>query len=664
MTVSSSKKRVHGLEPPLRRVLAVDAGTRCIRLLLMESHFGKLRVLRQDVLDLQQEGLVATEELQAHLQKTLAQWGRPPIALVLPQAVAVSQIVDLTPVPDEEARKHIEDETIKLAGVSESALVYDFVRVAPQVDGRQSFWVTFCQESEIQNRISQLGLDRDDFREITTAANALLTVWQIRYQVRGIRCQVRGAGCQVLTPDTLHLTPDTSHLIPSNAVLVHSGAQGTTVVVIREGTGVFAASFPMGGDFFTRAVARLKRCSNEAAEAAKLSSNLLAGAQALPGFPEIVDGWAAELKRQLAEWRNSRPQTAGAPAQFVLIASGGTFEQPGLLEYLAPWSRGVGTTLGLVSLTPRGEPATAGLTFQRWPTDDTAETLLPAMGFEIALGAGLQALGLSPQPVSLLPANRRAVWRQRLGRQRLEFANAVLLLVCLLVLGFGLWRKVSLIQRKQELLAKVQAGLETVQANSALTGDLLNSYKTMRPVFEQQQSTVDTLQSLALLQQARSNGAPWLVLVADQQSYFSHPPTFSLSVSNKPAGPTLELDGGRYRESTNSAPARPGLIAELCIPDTAEGARHTLGLMVSSLKRSPTFARVDLLSEDLRRSLANTNVLVRDRHFALALDFATTEFQAPPASRRPRTGTSGRSVLRSATPARTVEDAAGPQPNP
>jgi hypothetical protein len=249
--------------------------------------------------------------------------------------------------------------------------------------------------------------------------------------------------------------------------------------------------------------------------------------------------------------------------------------------------------------------------------------------------------------------------------QRLEFANAVLLLLCFLVLGFGLWRKVSLIQRKQELLAKVQAGLETVQANSTLTGDLLNSYETLRPVFDRQQNTVDTLESLALLQQARSNGAPWFVLVADQQTYFSHPPTLSLAATNKPAGPGLEFEvAPRYRESTNPTPARPGLIAELCIPDSAEGARQTLGLMVSSLKRSPAFARVDLLSEDLRRSLANTNVLIRDRHFALALDFATTDFQTPLPGRRTRTSTPGRPAFRSAFPSRTIEDSAGAQPNP
>src|SRR5437870_5481297 len=34
-----------GFEPPIGRVLAVDAGSRCIRLLLLESRFGKLGVL-------------------------------------------------------------------------------------------------------------------------------------------------------------------------------------------------------------------------------------------------------------------------------------------------------------------------------------------------------------------------------------------------------------------------------------------------------------------------------------------------------------------------------------------------------------------------------------------------------------------------------------------
>jgi len=64
------------------------------------------------------------------------------------------------------------------------------------------------------------------------------------------------------------------------------------------------------------------------------------------------------------------------------------------------------------------------------------------------------------------------------------------------------------------------------------------------------------------------------------------------------------------------------------VPASADAARSTLSLVVNSLKQAPVFERVDLLSEDLRRSLADPKVILPERHFALALDFAATEFQA------------------------------------
>lgn len=586
VTPAPSILKPRGLEPPIRRVLAVDAGSRCIRLLLLESHFGKLHVLRQEALDLQEEGLVSADELKAHMQATVAEWGRPPLALALPQQIAVSQIVDLPPVPDAEARQLIEAETIKLGGVSESVMVYDFTRVPMLAENRQSFWVTFCQEGEIQSRIAQLGLDDQEFREITTAANALLTAWHAARPGK------------------------------RDAVLVHAGAQNTTLVVIRKGVGVFAASYPMAGDFFTRAIARLLHSTPQAAEGLKHSTNLLAGEKALTGFAEVIDGWAAELKRQLSEWRGQTFDLAGD-----FIATGGAFEQPGLRDYLARHS---------------------GLKFQPWPTSNVPAALLPAPGFEIALGAALQALGQGPQPASLLPANRRLAWKKHLSRQRLEFLNALLLAGCFVTLALGIWQKLTLIQTKQALTNKVQAGLGVVQTNSALTHDLMKGYDELRPLFERQQGTMDTLQSLALLQSARSNRTLWCVLIADQQSYFAAPPT--LAGTNKaPAGAAEGDFAARRRDATNASPARPGLIAELCVPEDADAARSTLSLVVNSLKKAPVFGRVDLLSEDLRRSLADPKVILPERHFALTLDFATTEFQAvaarksrpPPAGRPP-----------------------------
>src|SRR5664279_4388322 len=252
------------MRPPVRRVLALDAGSRCIKLLLAESDFGRLRIVKEELIDLQAEGLVSADETKAHLQASLDQWGRPPLALVLPQHLSISQVIDLPLAPESEVEKLIQDETIKLGGVSESWIVYDFVRTETAAKGRQQFWVTLSQEGEIRERILRLGVEQEDLCDVTTTANALIAAYR--------------ATCP----------------LSSRAILVHLGAQTTVVVVLLAGQGVFATSFQMGGDFFTRSLARLRNCSEETAESMKRAHNLLAGPEADPELAGVVDGWVAE----------------------------------------------------------------------------------------------------------------------------------------------------------------------------------------------------------------------------------------------------------------------------------------------------------------------------------------------------------------------------------
>ena len=72
----------------------------------------------------------------------------------------------------------------------------------------------------------------------------------------------------------------------------------------------------------------------------------------------------------------------------------------------------------------------------------------------------------------------------------------------------------------------------------------------------------------------------------------------------------------------------------MSIAEDAEAARVALSQLVNQIKEQKVFGRVDLLSEDLRRNLALPAVIVPDRHFALALDFAVTELQQPAPARR------------------------------
>ena len=601
--------RTDRLQPPVRRVLAVDAGSRGLRLALVKSSFGRVEILREESFDLHEEGLVAAGELKSHLQKIRAECGDPPIALTLAQHLSISQTIDLPKSPESEIRKLIEDETVKLTGVSDSPIVHDFVSVGSPVPDRQQFWVTFCKQGDIEERIRQLGLDQDDLCEVTTTASALAVAF-------------RAAAPQV-----------------SQAILVHLGAQSTIVVVLSGGQAVFATSFPVGGDSFARAIAKARQCSFEEADALRRNSKLLSGEAGLPQLVELVDGWAAELKRQINECFAIRRDKAELSA-FTLVASGTAFSQPDLLEYLK---------------------SRDGMYLHAWPVGAG----LPSPSFEIAYGTALQALGLASQSVSLLPVARRAAWRRRLTTQLIEYANIGLLLVGFLALVFGVWHKINVLQRREMLLVKAQAALESLQSNQALTSVLLSEYERLRPLLERQQNTTDTLETLALLQQSRSNRSFWYVLMADQQSYFSVPATNRPGRTNTAAAPSSR-DTELLSAATgpDGSPAKPGLIAELCVPEDSEGARRVLSQVVNDLKERPLFNKVDLLSDDLRRSLADPKVMVPDRHYSLSLDFAATEFSPPAAARRPRFseagGTSTKSGRRAAADGSEPADTAGP----
>ena len=184
----------------------------------------------------------------------------------------------------------------------------------------------------------------------------------------------------------------------------------------------------------------------------------------------------------------------------------------------------------------------------------------------------MQALGYSPQPVSLLPDDYRLNWQKRLNRQRLDVASAVLALVCLLLLAIGTWQKLALIHRKEALLAKVQAGQDALEANDALTADLLAEYENLRPVLAAQQKTTATLNTLALLEQSRTNRDFWYVLVADQTSYFHQAPaplntnrpvkTNLLGSVIEPLRPPAPALAASPAPLSEVASAKPGMIAE------------------------------------------------------------------------------------------------------
>src|SRR5689334_11499473 len=95
MNRSSSRSAFGKVRAPVRQVLAVDGGSRGFKLLLAESDFGRVRILKEELLDLQAEGLVSPEELRTHIEGFRERSGHPPVALLVPEHLSTSQIIDL-----------------------------------------------------------------------------------------------------------------------------------------------------------------------------------------------------------------------------------------------------------------------------------------------------------------------------------------------------------------------------------------------------------------------------------------------------------------------------------------------------------------------------------------------------------------------------------------
>jgi hypothetical protein len=157
-----------------------------------------------------------------------------------------------------------------------------------------------------------------------------------------------------------------------------------------------------------------------------------------------------------------------------------------------------------------------------------------------------------------------------------------------------------------------------------ITREIARDYERMRPVLERQKYTVDALQVLSLLQQARSNRNFSFVLFADQQSYFSSAPfpftNAAPALTNEPAAADLPAPPG-------ASGSKYGFVAELFLPEEGESSRRTLTYLVDSLKQSPLLRKVDSMPAYRQRILVDPKLANPEHHFALEMELAENRYQ-------------------------------------
>jgi Tfp pilus assembly PilM family ATPase len=577
-----------------QQLVVIDPGSRCLKLLVLESMLGRARLVHRQSIDLQEEGLLEPEELRQHLETLMPKLGRHSLALVLPQHRCIAQLIEVPVANAPEANKLVEAEAMRLSGLPESAMLYDSVRLKPFGKYQHPCWLTFCRAAEVFEQLNRFARPTAEGAEAAAAGGLA----EMATTAQGLL-----AASQVIRPK------------PANAVLVDLGASNTVVAILVHGQGVFATSFPLGANQFTEALAGLQNCPLEEAETLKRSRNLLAGEHAVAGFGKVVEKWHGELRQAIAEWLEDNPELELSLAALPVYLCGGGALQAGLLDFLNSLSQ---------------------LRFVAWPGGLDEDGDSPMEQYWVAYGVGLQALGKHPRPVSLLPAGLSAARRRERFWQRLQLANVLLLLAVFLLLALGTWQKAALLSRKNKLIAQTQAALSTARSLEVLSRRLNAEYEQVRPILRRQQQTAETLQTLAALQAVRTNRLFWFVLFADQASYFAGPAL--------PLAATNQTNVALALAPTEATPPRREFIAELCIPQEGDEMRRILSQVVTELGRQPLFARVDVLPQERRRSLVDPKVLITNRFFAVAMELGgqaappplPPALKPPPPGREPR----------------------------
>ena len=99
------------------RLVAVDHGSRSVKMLLVEAEGAAIKVVGHKSVDLLEEGLLAEEEIQRQVASLLEAWAEWPVAVTLPAHLSFAQVLDLPAGGESDIPKVIEEQTGRLRGL-------------------------------------------------------------------------------------------------------------------------------------------------------------------------------------------------------------------------------------------------------------------------------------------------------------------------------------------------------------------------------------------------------------------------------------------------------------------------------------------------------------------------------------------------------------------
>ena len=545
-----------------RARLAVEAGERGARILLVRRVGRRIRLQRVLTADLRADALLSPGEMAARLQALLAEL--PPVSatLVLPPGRTHSQLMALRA---GESRA-MADLAHAVGGRQFEAVpsVFDARPLRPMPRSPRPMWVSIAREADVEIHLLRCGIPAERIDGVIGADAALAAAFST-------------------LPEH-----------PATAVLLEFGAASGLLVVVEEGQPVFAADFDFGTDLPAASLAADLGCTPAAAEAILARD----GAEAVGSATPRLSAALQRLRQSVGLLLQDYAREAGRPAAELLTApcwiSGAGLESAAIAGLLA---------------SALGSEKT-----KVWPevvAEDGGVFRLAAGA--MAYGTAAVALGLAEAPPNLAPPATRATRRAERWVGALHGAGLALALAGLLVAGFALHARLTALRLRETEASALRTARDAVPAVLAARKERDEAYLAATPVLYLQKRTRDFVTGARLLREQRGSEDVWFALVADVETYQAG----SLPQGTPAAAPETQLLAGCL--------GRPsGLVVELSFRPGGGDPLAQVDALITELRAANHFTSVDILPAHARQTaLADRSVFAAaGADYALQLDAA------------------------------------------
>ena len=516
--------------------IVVDIGNRWIKCVRYVIKRGSVEASGSQKIDIQAEGLLSREEIGEAIRKALGAEAAEPLALVMPEESALSQVMDLPEFSAGNQSGKFEEEVLDLIGLSRARCVYDSTPLKAFGGYRGPQWITVAKEESLSRRISPLLGQGLRIEAATTIGNALVAAFQ-------------------------H-----SHPQVEDACLVDLGATQSTIVRIQGGQPLQVTSFAEGGEKWAEALLEPGIEAFEETEARLFRDDLFGEPDTGPVLRTSVEAWRSRVLEQIGEWSNE----SGAPGDrrvgdIPIYLLGGYSAVKGLLAALNGPAGGI----------------------WRVAESDASQTGGSAPVWTPAYGAVLMAAGISRHKASILPHSLVNMRQRRLTSVRLRMATVYFFILLAAFLIGAIFKQRAHLDSLTSANQQARATLSEIEAATALLKQRDVLAERIEPIVGEQLNSIHSLGTFAKLLRVQRDFEFTIIRFSDRRTYFG----------DMDAQARIDALGEDQPEPTDHLAQRrtQAYVVELKVPGLQAERLQALGDIVGSLREDSYFSNVDRL---------------------------------------------------------------------